>query len=165
MTIARWGYGIGAVLVASTGGTLAISPGLAIPKPDLSVTLRVGGASDHAGFEGLDDVVAGIVNPTLTVRQGAMVRLVIESGDDQRHQLVIPDLEVFSRPLEHAGDRTSVMFRAARHGRFEYFCSTPGHREAGGVGVLIVGEPAAASHGITGHWSWSGSRHGGARHE
>lgn len=142
------------VLALTTGAATAAPLGVVILKPDLNVTLRIG----QAGFEGVDGVVAEVINPTLTVRQGAVVRIVVESGDDQRHQLVIPDLEVASEPLEQAGARTGVVFRATRRGRFEYFCNTPGHREAGAAGVLIVGEPAAASRPAPGGSLWSESR-------
>lgn len=158
MATVRWRVGMTMALALTTGSTTAAPLGVVILKPDLNVTLRTGATSDHAGFEGVDGVVSGVINPTLTVRQGAVVRIVVESGDDQRHQLVIPDLELASEPLEHAGARTGVVFRAKRRGRFDYFCSTPGHREAGAAGVLIVGEPAAASRRAPDGSLWSETR-------
>lgn len=137
------------VLAMATANAAPPADILAV-KPDLSVTLQTGGASQERWLEGVGGTVAGAINPTLTMRQGAVVRIELVNGDEDLHQLVIPALDVRSTPLEHAGERTTVVLRATRRGRFDYFCSTPGHREAGAAGVLMVGEPATASRDVAG---------------
>lgn len=129
-------------------------PGVVIATPDLDVTLRTEAAPERRWFMGVGGTVAGVINPTLSVRQGAVVRIVLVNGDDAVHNLVIPALGVESGPLAQAGAKTAVVFRADKRGHFEYFCSTPGHKEAGMVGVFTVGEPATASRTGTGKPMW-----------
>lgn len=157
MSIVHWRVCMAMILGLSASTLPAAPPGLVVLKPDLNVTLRARTMPDQHWFEGVDGVVGGVVNPALTVRQGAVVRIVLENGDDQRHQLVIPDLDLATEVQEETGSRTALVFRATRRGRFDYFCSTPGHREAGATGVLTVGEPAAASRGAPGEPFWSQS--------
>jgi nitrite reductase (NO-forming) len=133
-------------MMLATGLVLAETPpGVVVVTPDLDVTLRTDGAAGRWWYAGVDHTVAEVINPTLTVRRGAVVRVVLVNGDGDRHDLVIPALNVRSAPLAHAGAETEVVFRATHIGRFDYFCSTPGHREAGMAGRLVVGEPASAS--------------------
>ena len=90
--------------------------------PDVELTLT----AHIAGFEGAD----GARNPTLEVRQGDLVRLVLANGEEQEHDLVI-DGVAHSPHLAGAGDRATVVFLAAEAGRFTYYCSVPGHRPWG----------------------------------
>lgn len=43
-----------------------------------------------------------------------------------------------------AGETKTLTFNSGAAGEYEFYCSIPGHREAGMVGKLIVEDAAAA---------------------
>jgi nitrite reductase (NO-forming) len=88
--------------------------------------------SGEFAFIGAD----GTKNPTLEVREGELVELVIENGDGAPHVLSIPELEVKSARIDTVGERTIIKF-IAKKGEFEYFCPLPGHRRLGMEGKII----------------------------
>lgn len=53
-----------------------------------------------------------------------------------QHSFVIDELGVES-PLYNGGESGSVTINAPA-GEYEYYCSVPGHKEAGMVGTLTV---------------------------
>lgn len=53
------------------------------------------------------------------------------------HDLVIDEFNVKTDRI-NAGQSDTIEFVADQTGTFEYYCSVPGHREAGMVGKLIV---------------------------
>ncbi len=40
-----------------------------------------------------------------------------------------------------AGGRQTVTFTPAEAGRYEFFCTVPGHRDGGMIGTLVVSAP------------------------
>ncbi|WP_233217533.1 copper-containing nitrite reductase [Trinickia dabaoshanensis] len=113
----------------------------------------------------------GNVDPDLKVRLGDTVEISIASKEGAEHDITFPDLKVESKRFSGATGATTLQFVASRAGEFHYFCSVPGHREAGMEGKLIVTgapaspiaahrdassgmggvEPAAAAGGMDGH--------------
>jgi plastocyanin len=73
----------------------------------------------------------------LEIRTG-VTELELANGDSQEHTLVISDLAVAI--LAGAGQtvRSTVMVHRRNRGRFTFFCSIPGHREAGMQGTIEV---------------------------
>lgn len=71
----------------------------------------------------------------ITVRNGDNVAIVL-SSTDVLHDLTIDELG--AHVGAEAGETRMGGFKAERPGRYTFFCSVPGHREAGMEGTLIV---------------------------
>lgn len=91
----------------------------------------------------LDD--KGQVNPPLRGNVGDVIEIDITSGEGAQHDLVIPELKVASPKFDGKSPVTKLRFKLTKPGQFTYFCSIPGHRQAGMEGVLEVqgSEPRA----------------------
>jgi nitrite reductase (NO-forming) len=74
----------------------------------------------------------------LQLRAGRVTELELANQDSEEHTLVISDLAVAI--LAGAGQtvRSSVVVHRRNRGRFPFFCSIPGHREAGMEGLVEV---------------------------
>ncbi|MBI4340557.1 MAG: cupredoxin domain-containing protein [Chloroflexi bacterium] len=107
-------------------------------EPDVSTALT----AHIRGFEGDE----GMKNPRITVREGELVRVNLANGEPMMHDFVIDGM-AHSSHLEKAGDATMVVFLAGEAGEYTYYCSVPGHRQAGMEGVLVV-EPGHAEEGM-----------------
>jgi nitrite reductase (NO-forming) len=66
------------------------------------------------------------------------VQLTLINGEGAQHDIVFPDQEAKSPRITGKGSSTTIAFRATKAGDFVYFCSVPGHRQAGMEGQLIV---------------------------
>ena len=97
------------------------------PDAQFALTTHITGFEDPAGA----------TNPRLEVHQGDLVRLELTNGEDLEHDLVIDGL-AHSAHLTRAGATTAVVFVADQAGEYAYYCSIPGHREAGMEGTLVV---------------------------
>ncbi|MBI2918710.1 MAG: cupredoxin domain-containing protein [Chloroflexi bacterium] len=93
------------------------------------------------GFEGTGEAK----NPHLEVKQGDLVRINLTNKEAVEHDWVIDGM-AHSGHLETMGATTSLVFVADRAGEFAYYCSVPGHREAGMVGKLEVAPLAGMGH-------------------
>ncbi len=139
---------VGLVLVLALG-LVAVACGAAAapestPTPDnnsveVAFTLQTGIVNGKMVFQGVGGSIDGVVNPTLQVNQGDTVKITLVNGDGVMHDLTIPDLGVHAQQVTAKGETTSVVFKAEREGTFSYFCSIPGHRQAGMEGLLVVG--------------------------
>ncbi len=77
-------------------------------------------------------------SPTeVTVPAGTTVNLVLVNGGDLPHDITIPAFGF--RVAALAGTRVSASLTVASPGRYEFFCSVLGHRDAGMQGSLVVG--------------------------
>jgi nitrite reductase (NO-forming) len=115
------------------------------PEPSVRYTLVTGGGTGKLVFVGQGGDIDGQENPTLTAQPGDVVEITLVNGDYILHDLVIDEFGVKSPQIQTADERTTVKFEVHEDGEFAYYCSVPGHRQAGMVGVLRVGEPAAAA--------------------
>jgi len=64
------------------------------------------------------------------------MNFVLDNEGSLPHDITIPELG-FSLPAA-PGATASAALSAARTGTYEFFCSVPGHREAGMTGLLGV---------------------------
>jgi nitrite reductase (NO-forming) len=106
--------------------------------PDARYTLRSGIAEGRMVYLGVGGAIDGKVNPVLTAAVGQVVQLTLINGEGAEHDIVFPDQDSRSPRVTGKGASTTTAFRAARSGDFIYFCSVPGHRQAGMEGQFIV---------------------------
>ncbi len=92
------------------------------------------------GFRFIGDggEIDGLANPELRVPAGATIGVTVTNGDGVEHDFNIEELGVHSEHLTEKGESTRVTFTAETPGTYTYFCTVPGHREAGMEGVLMV---------------------------
>ena len=118
-----------ALLAACSGG----GGGAAAGKP----AAKGGGAAQNVEVKGLDTLKFDPA--TLTVRSGQPVHLTLNSTGSLVHDWVVDNLDGKKVSVEAAGGQSaSTDFTPSAAGTFQYYCSQPGHREAGMVGTLTV---------------------------
>lgn len=110
------------------GGGAAASPA---PSPTPAGE-PAGGAE---GAVELRAAITGFTPPSLHV-PGPQVRIALVNDDPMPHDLTIDELGV-KVPVD-PGATATVRFRAYP-GTYTFYCSIPGHREAGMEGTLVVG--------------------------
>lgn len=123
----------------------AAAPAPAALTPTVRFTLLTGGGTNQLVFVGVGGDIDKQTNPTLQVQPGDVVEITLVNGDGVMHDLVIDEFKVGSGTIEQQGQLKTVTFTADQEGEFVYYCSVPGHRQAGMFGKLIVGQPAPAA--------------------
>lgn len=106
--------------------------------PDARYTLRSGIAEGRMVYIGVGGAIDGKVNPVLTAAEGQVVQLTLINGEGAEHDIVFPDQDAKSPRVTGKGASTTIAFRAVKSGDFVYFCSVPGHRQAGMEGQFTV---------------------------
>ena len=106
--------------------------------PDAKYTLRSGIAEGRMVYIGVGGAIDGKVNPVLTAAEGQIVQLTLINGEGAEHDIVFPDQDTKSPRVTGKGASTTIAFRATKSGDFVYFCSVPGHRQAGMEGQFTV---------------------------
>lgn len=106
--------------------------------PDARYTLRSGIAEGRMVYIGVGGAIDGKVNPVLTAAEGQVVQLTLINGEGAEHDIVFPDQDAKSPRVTGKAASTTIAFRAAKSGDFVYFCSVPGHRQAGMEGLFTV---------------------------
>jgi len=110
-----------------------------------SFTLRSGIAEGRMVYLGVGGDIDGKVNPTLTVHEGEVVQINLINGEGAEHDVVVDQYAARSDRVLGKGASSTLSFTADRPGDFTYFCSVPGHREAGMQGrVEVAPGPRAA---------------------
>ena len=98
------------------------------------------------GFQGTEHEAAEVENPIIHVKQGDLVKLTLTNGEFMQHDFVIDELGVHSpHIMPGPGNTVTLAFLATEPGEYPYYCSIPGHREAGMEGILVV-EPDEGMH-------------------
>lgn len=111
--------------------------------PDVTFTLRTAIAEGKFAYIGVGGTIDGTINPDLRVPLNAVVQIVLVNGDGAEHDLAFPDFNTASDHLNKKDSSTALVFRATKQGTFAYFCTLPGHRQAGMEGKIIVGQDVA----------------------
>jgi nitrite reductase (NO-forming) len=106
--------------------------------PDARYTLRSGIAEGRMVYIGEGGEIDGKVNPVLTAVEGQVVQLTLINGEGAQHDIAFPDQNTTSPRVTGKGASTTIAFRADKSGDFIYFCSVPGHRQAGMEGQFLV---------------------------
>ena len=119
-----------------------------------------GGSSQPATEFTLDASDFAYSIPSLTVKAGETVQLTINNVGQLEHDFVIEKIDVKTKVIkdsgseEHhmhgaeanynlhvsarVGETSIIQFTVTEPGTYQFFCSVPGHKEAGMVGELIV---------------------------
>lgn len=108
----------------------------------LVASLAAGTSAGGVSAEALAKLPALTTLPTafdrteLRAKVGETVALRLENQDTQSHSFDIDELTVHA--LLPAGATSLALFTPSTPGSYTFYCSIPGHREAGMVGTLIV---------------------------
>ncbi|KAF2991646.1 multicopper oxidase domain-containing protein [Methylocystis sp. MJC1] len=107
-------------------------------------TLRSGIAEGRLVFLGVGGAIDGKVNPELVFHEGERAQINLVNGEGAEHDIVIEFYGVRSNRVVGKGASGTVSFFADKTGAFSYYCSVPGHRDAGMQGKIRV-EPGPRS--------------------
>jgi nitrite reductase (NO-forming) len=105
---------------------------------NVTYTLRTGIADGRMVFIGFGGTIDGQVNPELGALEGDVVQITLINGEGAEHDLVLGESVVASQHVLGKGSSTTVSFRAKTAGDMAYFCSLPGHRQAGMEGRFAI---------------------------
>ncbi len=109
--------------------------------PDISYTLTTGLLDGRMSFIGVGGEIDGVANPTLSAEPGQVVQITLINGDNVTHDIFVEGFEgAHSGVVDRAGGTETIVFRATEEGVYDYWCTVPGHRQAGMEGVFVVGE-------------------------
>jgi nitrite reductase (NO-forming) len=132
---------VGLVLV--TGGASLLKPtssspttGIPVPNgPAVSFELN----AFMTGYVGVNGSINGVKDPTINVGWGDHVTLTVRNGENSQHDLHLDGYNLQTRWLMGTGQTDQLVFQAALQGSFYYYCTFPGHRQAGMQGLFVVG--------------------------
>ena len=110
--------------------------------PTVTFRLETGMADGRMAFISGSAGTEGAPNPDLQVKVGDVVEIVLVNGDNVQHNIALPEVKAQSTDVLKKGEETRIVFTAEREGVYPYYCTIPGHRQAGMEGKLIVGNPA-----------------------
>jgi len=107
-------------------------------RPDRIFMLQTTLLEGKMVFVGVGGEIDGQVNPDLEAQSGNTVSVVLESSDGIPHDFAVPELNIQSQMVTGKGASTDVVIELNEQGDFTYFCTVPGHRQAGMEGRLII---------------------------
>jgi nitrite reductase (NO-forming) len=107
--------------------------------PTVRFRLRTELAEGKMAFVGVGGEIEGVVNPTLRVAVGDIVQVGLVNNDGIEHDVAFPDFNASTDRVNRKGASSVTVFRADKAGEFAYFCTLPGHRQAGMEGKINVG--------------------------
>lgn len=147
--------------LADTGAEIA-QPVLAEGRKVEFTVKTVLGGDPAMAFVGVGGEIDGIVNPELHVNVGDKVTIHVINGDPVAHDLTIDAYGMTTGELSLAGQEGMIQFTATQPGTFEYYCSIPGHKQAGMSGKLVVEGDLPAQSGGLGVSTTQGGGYGAA---
>jgi nitrite reductase (NO-forming) len=125
----------------------AVAPGETSPEAsanfDVEFTLKTAAESGKLLYIGVGGEIDGIINPDLVVQPGDVVHITLVNGDGMPHNLFLPDLDLKTDYVVEIGDEAELIFKVGdlQPDTYSYYCTVPGHRQAGQEGKLTVKEP------------------------
>ncbi|HKI54415.1 MAG TPA: copper-containing nitrite reductase [Anaerolineales bacterium] len=96
-------------------------------------------------YVGVGGGIDGVQNPVLIATTGDTVKITLTSGDGTEHDISFPDFNTTSEHVVGQGNSATISFLVDKGGSFSYFCTLPGHREAGMEGKFNVSGESLAS--------------------
>lgn len=109
----------------------------------LSFTLKTIANNGKLAYIGIGGEIDGVVNPDLVVQVGSVVQIILVNGDGMPHDLFLPDFDTKTDYVTKIGDQTEIVFEVGdiQPDVYVYYCTVPGHRQAGQEGKLIINNP------------------------
>ena len=111
----------------------------------LEYTLKTATIDGKMVYVGVGGGIDGVQNPVLIATTGDTVTVTLISGDGTEHDISFPDFNATSEHVVGKGSSKSLTFLVDKGGELSYFCTLPGHREAGMEGKFKVSGEALAS--------------------
>jgi len=153
----KWPYCLLSLLALATGLLLsACAPQADVEQPvvlvdttpealikfDAEFTLKTVAEGGKLAYLGVGGEIDDVINPDLVVKPGDIVHVVLMNGDGMPHDLFLQDWDIKSDYVVKIGDQTEVVFEVGdkQPSSYVYYCTVPGHRQAGQEGKLIVAE-------------------------
>jgi nitrite reductase (NO-forming) len=121
------------------------SPQTVATGRSLEYTLTTGMMDGKMVFIGVGGGIDGVQNPVLIAHTGDTVKVTLINGDGVEHDIAFPDFEAVSERISGKGSSTTFSFLVDQGGVFSYYCTLPGHREAGMKGEFKVSGDSLAS--------------------
>jgi nitrite reductase (NO-forming) len=106
--------------------------------PNITYILQTGISDGRLAYIGKGGTIDGKTNPDLTVKLGDVVQVILINGEGAEHDITFPEFNATSDHVVGKGASSVIVFRADKEGEFTYYCTLPGHRQAGMEGKLIV---------------------------
>ena len=122
-----------AVILSSCAGPQNVSEGKVV-----EYALTAGMIDGKFTYIGVGGGINGVSNPVLSANVGDTVKITLTSGDGIEHDISFPDFNATSEHVVGQGSSTTLSFTVDKGGEFDYFCTIPGHREAGMEGKFTV---------------------------
>jgi nitrite reductase (NO-forming) len=114
-------------------------------EPIVEYALTTGMIDGKFSYIGVGGGIDGISNPILSANVGDTVKITLASGDGTEHDISFPDFNATSEHVVGKGSSVTLSFTVDKGGDFVYFCTLPGHREAGMEGKFNVTGSAVAN--------------------
>ncbi len=112
----------------------------------MEYSLKTAMVDGKMAFIGVGGGIDGVQNPVLNASTGDTVKITLTSGDGTEHDISFPDFNATSEHVIGKGSSVTLSFLVDKGGSFPYFCTLPGHREAGMEGKFNVsGEDLASA--------------------
>jgi nitrite reductase (NO-forming) len=105
----------------------------------VSYTLETGLQDGKMVYIGKGGGIDGRLNPDLKANPGDKVKVTLISGEGAEHNFVLDEFDANSQHVTGKGNSIEVEFIVSQEGTFAYYCSLPGHRQAGMEGRFIAG--------------------------
>lgn len=126
-------------------GAEAASTGVQPTGKTVEYTLESGLADGKMVFTGKGGEIDGKTNPDLKATAGDTVKVTLISGEGAAHNIHFDGVDKQSADATGQGKSVTLEFTADKDGTFAYYCTIPGHRQAGMEGKFIVGTGVAAA--------------------
>jgi nitrite reductase (NO-forming) len=122
---------------------VAAGAGEELTSPPVEFTLMTSNADGRIVYVGVGGESDGVINPDLVMQSGEAVRITLINGDGMLHDLSVPDFNAKTALIGSKGKSVEVNFTIGedQSGVYSYFCTQPGHRQAGQEGRLVVSRP------------------------